>query len=376
MGRRKRGDEPIVDRFMQETGDVLQVADAMRKRQWFLTINQDAECYKSFDDYVVSYGEKGSGYYHYAYIKHDKDTISQKAFEHMLDNAEKNNDINLFDRLCGYIELPYEQRTSACYAYKPPHYHLLMCFENARTWSSVKNHFKGAHVQSCLSVVNSFMYLTHNTKESIEKGKTKYSLEEVAFSPRGMEFFNSQQGEEINFDYFDPHKIAKYVWIDDMNNYHEFLLRFGAPQCQRWLSSINSECNVKQECSYYTDSKGNTRWVNGKFCYYDAEKGLQFLNDKEIEALPNRLYILSNSSVADVKDYINGIMLSDFGKNYYTAVLYYRMKMNEIERYIVSKALPYYAKKFGIGTGELEVETVNDVPFTFANDFQLKVVNQ
>lgn len=373
MGRRKKGDlsTPSFDRFLQESGDVLQVADSMRKRQWFLTINESADCFRNFDDIVVSYGEKGTGYYHFAYILHDKDVVSEKGYNDILNKACENNDIDLFDRACGYIVLPDDVRTALSYAYKPKHYHLLMCFENARSWSSIKNHFVGAHVQSCISVVNSFRYLTHDTKECVARGKTKYNVEDVVFSNRGLEFFSSMQGEEINFDFFDPHKIAKYVWIDSMDSYHDFLLRFGAPQVQRWMSSINSECNIKEKAMMCKSQCGDYCYSR-KFCYWDSKEGLIFVSDKELSSTLK--CNASSVKLFDVRKWIDSLSLTQFGKSYYTVVLYYRLPLSDLERYLVCKHIPYYASKFGIEQGQIDIESVVDVPFV-TDDFRL-VVNQ
>lgn len=374
MGRKKKGDlsTPNIDRFLQETGDVLTVADSMRKRQWFLTINESASCYKNFDDVVVSYGEKGSGFYHYAYILHDKDTLSEKAYNDMLDKACENEDISLFDRACGYLLVPESERTPQCYAYKPPHYHLLMCFENARTWSSIKNHFSGAHVQSCLSIVNSFRYLTHDTKDAIARGKTKYDIESVVFSPRGLEFFSNMQGEEVNFDYFDANKIAKYVWLDDMDSFHDFLLRFGANQVQRWMASINTECNLKKEIMMFKASYNGKACGRNKFCMWDKENGLIFLQENEIR----EAFGLNASSVklSNILSWLEKINLSDYGKNYYTVLLYYKMNLSDLERYFICKSLPKYARKFGIKRPVLDIDTVKDMPFAnYDDDFQIVV---
>ena len=112
-----------------------------RARQWFLTIHQSAPVFDNIDNAIKDIAPE-----FYAYILHDKDTN--------LNSGE----------------------------ITPEHYHLIVEFENARSFASISKSFKGAHIEKVASFSSSVNYLIHNTETSREKAG--YDREQIITSDR------------------------------------------------------------------------------------------------------------------------------------------------------------------------------------------------
>lgn len=92
-------------------------------RNWFLTVHPSAAC---FDDIHRICSKQSNCTY--AIIAHTEDDLDFN------EDGTINND---------------------------GHYHVVLIYDNARTFSAIQNHFKGANIKECISVVQSVRYLTH-----------------------------------------------------------------------------------------------------------------------------------------------------------------------------------------------------------------------
>lgn len=110
----------------------------IRTRNWFLTINQNAECFNSVRELVESYNKC-----EYALILHDKDNEEQ------------------------------------------PHYHLCIMFDNARIFEHLQKKFVGAHIEQMESKYKCFRYLLHLD----DKEKYQYELSEVLQRGNCVEYY-------------------------------------------------------------------------------------------------------------------------------------------------------------------------------------------
>lgn len=297
MARKK---EDYVDTFWVEGGSALNVANNTYKRNWFLCINEGAQCYSDFADRVQSIGFDTDRWVHYAYIMHDKDSISEVGYNRLLDDSCNNNNQSLFDRLNGYQILPVDERTKERYAFKPRHYHLLICFQDAKSWSRIKNLFPGAHLQACNSVGLCFKYLTHQTDDCIKKGKVQYDPQEIVMDSTGYDFFVNVPYCSKFFEVFDPSMIGKYVFIDGLNDIVDFYERFSPVQVQRWRTACLDYCNVKrflmdnsfgEYVYYWTEANENDK--NGlSFEKFDSKHVLS--QQKVNSDIENRIHLLLN----------------------------------------------------------------------------------
>ena len=173
-----------------------------RARVWALTINISADCYKNLDDClgtIIGTNDK------YAYIKHDKDiNIKEETGE----------------------ELP-----------KAEHIHLLLAFKNARSFTSIKKTFIGAHVEIALGESAYANYLLHNGKPQ----KYHYNAEEVITNDRA--WYNALLSIKAK-ETFVEDKILYYVLVEKCNSYIKLCKRFGASQLPY---SISQKLNIIKE---------------------------------------------------------------------------------------------------------------------------------
>ena len=363
MARRK---EDFVDRFIQEDGSTFEADAKMQKRHWFLCVNENAECFKNIPDIVQFLNEKSDRFYHYAYILHDKDYVSMHGYEKLLEDAYSKDSWDLFDRCMKYEVLPETERTPECWAYKPKHYHVLLSFQDAKTWSFIKRHFPGAHLQTCISVGRCFNYLTHDTDECVRMGKPKYDADLVVMDKGGLNFFKAKPLDEMNFRYFNPHLIAKYVFVDNLTNFVDFCLEFSAVQVQRWLPAINSMCEVRKELELKQSNSFNGEYCgNKKFAIWDND-GLHFVSDKEITDKLNTKCIFCETW--EKLNYIENLHFSDFGEMYYKIQLSCYAEFSPVEEYLIWKYLPSYAKKYQIPKRELDLQCESDFEIFFDDE--------
>lgn len=159
-----------------------------RFKNYFLCVNKGAECFDKLADII-----KAQNNCSYAYILHNKD-----------------RDVN-----------------------KPLHYHVVLCYENARSWNSIQKTFKGSHIEVCEFVKSSVQYLIHlNNPE-----KEPYTISEIICNmPLDMYFSD-------NFEPFDPNLILEY-YKQGTSNFLMFYKRFGAQisKHQTLLKNVLEEC--------------------------------------------------------------------------------------------------------------------------------------
>lgn len=119
-----------------------------KTRNWFLTVNQNAECFGSCLELLASYDKC-----EYSAILHDKDNEEQ------------------------------------------PHYHICIMFDNARTFEQIQKKFVGAHIEVMESKYSCFRYLLHLD----DTNKHQYDIKEVIQRGNNVEYY-SQHDEYIKLD--------------------------------------------------------------------------------------------------------------------------------------------------------------------------------
>lgn len=108
--------------------------DHTRTRNWFLTINKNAQCYNDIDKII-----KTQTALFYAYIYHNKDTK------------------------------------------KGTHIHVVLKYVNARSFNTIMNTFYGAHIEPVKKEVSApIQYLIHKN----DKQKEQYSINEIITNER------------------------------------------------------------------------------------------------------------------------------------------------------------------------------------------------
>lgn len=154
-----------------------------RKRDWFLTINQGANCFAKIEDCLNSIIGKSDTF---AYILHDKDTKS---------NGEATK----------------------------PHYHVVLLFKNARGFNSIRKTFEGADIEEVRSLSAACNYLMHNGKPE----KYHYDFSEV--KSNCIEWFKNQLTEYAK-EKFVEDKLLYYMYIEKSDTFLKLCQRFGASQ--------------------------------------------------------------------------------------------------------------------------------------------------
>lgn len=119
-----------------------------KTRNWFITINRQAECFDTFVEKIKGF-EKAQ----YSYILHDKDAADQ------------------------------------------PHYHLCILFENGRTFETMQKHFPGAHIEIMESKYKSFRYLLHLD----DVDKYQYDIVDVVERGNNVSYYSTHD-EYIKLD--------------------------------------------------------------------------------------------------------------------------------------------------------------------------------
>ena len=165
-----------------------------RTRNWFLTINDDAECFKNFINIIK---DNIDTFKHYAYILHDKDNEEQ------------------------------------------PHYHACLEFKNARTFTQVKSKFEGAHINDIEFKNMSYQYLIH--KNDFEK--FQYKVLEVACDDRDYLtlMINNDEYEKL-----DTKNLLEKI-NSGVSTYSELITIFGIRQVNIYHNLINKLLGEKIE---------------------------------------------------------------------------------------------------------------------------------
>lgn len=193
-------------------------------RNWFLTINQEAECFNDVKTILANY-EKAE----FSAILHDKD------------NAEQ------------------------------PHYHVCILFKNARTFETMQNTFKGAHIEVMESKYNCFRYLLHLD----DKDKFQYDIKEVFERGNNTEYYI----EHDEYLKLDTESLIEHIKNGEVRSFYDAVMVFGLKQCTVYRNSINQILEEKRfiGCTYTSEEEVN------KLTY------LLTMKDESIEALSNRV---------------------------------------------------------------------------------------
>lgn len=154
-----------------------------KSRDYFITINQGAECY---DDVLNIVQELN--YKLYAFIVHDKDYIV-------------NDD--------GTTTL------------KPTHKHVVFELANPLSFNSIQNKFKGAHIVAPKFKKSAYQYLLHNTNNS--KEKYQYDFDEIITNNANqLKFIIESETHEL----FYENQFLLY-WAQGTRTPYQFTCRFG-----------------------------------------------------------------------------------------------------------------------------------------------------
>lgn len=193
-------------------------------RNWFLTINQEAECFNEVKTILANY-EKAE----FSAILHDKDNTEQ------------------------------------------PHWHVCILFKNARTFETMQNTFKGAHIEVMESKYNCFRYLLHLD----DKDKHQYDISEVFERGNNTEYY-IQHDEYIKLD---TESLIEHIKNGEVRSFYDAVMVFGLKQCTVYRNSINQILEEKRfiGCTYTSEEEVN------KLTY------LLTMKDESIEALSNRI---------------------------------------------------------------------------------------
>lgn len=164
-----------------------------RAKQWFITINKGASCYPNVEAIVLE--QTNCTYY---FILHDRDNIKQE------------------------------------------HIHLVLLYQNARSYESIKKKFEGAHIEQADYPVKAIRYLIHKDnpeKEAylVDEIKTNDSLEHL------HEILQEQMVEP-----FDPNKITFYYYQEGLKCFLDFYGRFGV-NINRYINLVKNVLNDLNE---------------------------------------------------------------------------------------------------------------------------------
>lgn len=176
-----------------------------RSRNWFLCIHENAPAWDVFMAQLDSFGDKAA----WAYIFHDPES--------------------------GYAG-EYEVIQG-----KPRHVHIVIGFDNPRTFMSMKKHFPGAHIEISHNLSDCAAYLLHNTPRALEQGKKQYDVSEIATNNRDvLSLWLGSKG--LGYQPFNAARIIEYVYLDGLLDVGSFYLRFG-DSILKYLSLIDKIIN-------------------------------------------------------------------------------------------------------------------------------------
>ena len=161
-----------------------------RARTFFITINQTAQCFSELTTCLPNICKQTD---FFAYVMHDKDVTEQGEL-------------------------------------KKPHFHLVLKFENARTFESIQKKLLGAHIETSNNFTAICQYLIHLNDTT----KHQYAQEEVITN--NIDLLNHELSKK-NYEKFDPNELYRYAQ-EGYDTKLKLFKRFGA-QIQGYLNLIN-----------------------------------------------------------------------------------------------------------------------------------------
>ena len=156
----------------------------MRTRKWNLTINSGCECFNGLK--FILQDLKLQNYY---YILHDKD-----------------DDVS-------------------------PHYHVVLHFENARSFEQVRKLFNGAHIEPCDSINLSVQYLIH--KNHLDK--FQYDFVEIVTNADLNELCSLLMLDE--FEKLNTENLINAITSREVYNMTTAIMRWG-------INQVNTKHNL------------------------------------------------------------------------------------------------------------------------------------
>lgn len=155
----------------------------MRARKWFITINKGASCFDEID-LIVNDLERCK----FAYILHNQDNEEQ------------------------------------------PHYHLILSFDNARSFESVQKSFEGAHVENIKYFHMTCQYLIHKN----DSNKFQYDITNVVSN---FEFANYLNVDE--FMHLDTTDLTLSILTNEITNLFDACYKYGINQVNLYKNLIS-----------------------------------------------------------------------------------------------------------------------------------------
>lgn len=162
----------------------MNIEKETRTRNWFITINQNAECFADFKEKITCINKLT-----FAYILHDKDIQTE------------------------------------------PHYHCVLKYEDAKTFGMLQKHFPGAHIEPAESIYKCCRYLLHLD----DLDKFQYSASEVVDTQNLFGYY-------VNHD--DHLKLDEVTLLENVENgtitnIIDAIRLFGLKQVNLYRNTIN-----------------------------------------------------------------------------------------------------------------------------------------
>lgn len=154
-----------------------------KTRNWFITINQNAECFPFVLDLIKSIEKL-----QYSVIYHDKENEEQ------------------------------------------PHYHAFLCFENARTFQTIQNKFQGAHIEIVSSKYLTSRYLLHLDNPE----KYQYSLNDLITNCNQVEYYSNHN----EYDKLDTESLLSAISDGVVFDTFSAIKKFGLKQVNLYRNTI------------------------------------------------------------------------------------------------------------------------------------------
>lgn len=170
-------------------------SNSPRNREYFITINKGCECYDHIQEIIDTLKYKI-----YAYITHDKDYI-----------LNENGDMEL----------------------KKEHKHLMIELENALTFNSIQNKFKGAHIEVPKYKKSAYQYLIHNRPNARDKYQYDFT-DIITSSPKELKDIIESEDCEL----FRETMFLEYI-ADGTITQYQFVKRFGLNAYKQYWSVYN-----------------------------------------------------------------------------------------------------------------------------------------
>lgn len=218
-----------------------------KTRNWFLTINEGAECFLKVKELLESYENA-----EYSAILHDKDNEEQ------------------------------------------PHYHVCLLFKNARTFEQLQKKFVGAHIEIMESKYKTFRYLLHLD----DTDKFQYDISEVFQRGNNVQYY-IQHDEYIKLD---TESVLENIQNGTITNILDAVKVFGIKQ-------TNMYRNILKELLEFADLRQNVVTIDEYRLLEMRFRDVDNLNDDLVSKLADlrleneNLITINNKLLSQVREY-------------------------------------------------------------------------